>query len=264
MNHSYIAYIDESGDDGLKNFREPGQQGGASKWLCICACIIRATNRLQTVRWRDEIKNITRKKNKGRSIHFAEFNHNQKRVACQIINGKALTYISAISNKTTIPIGTYNDKNQLYFYVTRYVIERLSWFCRDNRVNVPEGDGRLKVIFSRRGGLSYSGFQNYLNVIKETPNGSKIHWPVIDIASIEAKDHSTDAGLQLADCGASAIAAALEPDPYGNIEAQYLHELQNMVYSRNGNYLSYGLKLLPEINQLELTPQQTAALGPFQ
>ena len=47
--HSYIAYIDESGDDGLQRFREPGRQGGASKWLAISACILRATNDLEAV-----------------------------------------------------------------------------------------------------------------------------------------------------------------------------------------------------------------------
>lgn len=219
MTHSFIAYIDESGDDGLKSFREPGQQGGASKWLCICACIIRASIRLETVRWRDEIKGTTGKKTKGRSIHFADFNHNQKRVTCQIINGKPLRFISALSHKTTIPENTFTHRNQIYFYVTRHVIERLSWFCRDNRVDVPEGDGRLKIIFSRRGGLSYPGFADYLSQLKENTDNNNIHWPVIDIASIEARDHSTDAGLQIADCGASAITAAFEPDIFGNIDS---------------------------------------------
>ncbi len=170
--------------------------------------------------------------------------------------------IAAISNKTTIQPGIFVNKNQLYFYIARHVIERLSWFCRDLRIDVPEGDGKLRLVFSRRGGLSYDGFREYLTRLRDDGDNS-IHWPVIDIEAIEARDHSTDAGLQLADCGASAIASAFEPDPYGNVEAQYLHALQEMIYSRQGNYLSYGLKLIPGIDQMPLTQQQAAALQPF-
>lgn len=55
MSHSYIAYIDESGDDGLDKFREPGAEGGASVWLAVTACIKRASIDLEAVGWRDEI-----------------------------------------------------------------------------------------------------------------------------------------------------------------------------------------------------------------
>lgn len=55
MSHSFIAYIDESGDDGLARFREPGQQGGASNWLVISACVMRHAHHLSAVAWRDEI-----------------------------------------------------------------------------------------------------------------------------------------------------------------------------------------------------------------
>ena len=112
MNHSFIAYIDESGDDGLANFRQPGEKGGASNWMCICACIIRASHRLETVKWRDEIKSTTGKRSKGRQIHFAHFNHNQKRAACQCMHGKQLRVIAAISDKTTIQKGCFIKKNQ--------------------------------------------------------------------------------------------------------------------------------------------------------
>ncbi|CFX09501.1 conserved protein of unknown function [Candidatus Filomicrobium marinum] len=263
MSHSFIAYIDESGDDGLCKFRQPGGKGGASHWLCICACIVRATHRLEAVRWRDEIREKTRKKTKGRAIHFADFNHSQKRAACQLIYRKPLRFIAAISNKTTIEPGTFSQKNQLYFYVTRYAIERISWFCRDNRALVPEGNGQVKIVFSRRGGLSYDDFKMYMSRLKDDENNNRVHWPVIDIASIDAQDHSRDAGLQLADCGAAAIAAAFEPDLYGNVEAQYLHTIREMIYCRSGNYLSYGLKLLPGVDRMELTAQQGASLKPF-
>ena len=261
--HSFIAYIDESGDDGLTKFREVGGKGGASRWLNITACVVRASNDLEAVSWRDEIRaGIGSKQSSKKSIHFADMNHNQKRFAIQKVSGKPLRFVAAMSNKTLIPADKYAEKNTLYFYITRYVIERLSWFCRDWRPLVREGNGCVKIVFSRRGGMSYPNFQGYLKKHKEN-HQTTVHWPVIDIEAVEARDHSTRAGLQLADIGASAIAAALEPDVYGNTEGQYLNGISSNIYNRNGNYLSYGLKFLPRITDMQLSQDQADNLVRF-
>lgn len=88
--------------------------------------------------------------------------------------------------------------------MTRYVIERISWFCRDQRPHAREGDGRVKITFSRRGGLSYDGFKKYLLKLKNDSE-TTIYRPVVDIDGIDAQDHSHVAALQIADCGARAI-----------------------------------------------------------
>ena len=255
MSHSYIAYVDESGDDGLDKFREPGADGGASVWLAITACIIRASRDLGAVGWRDEIaSNLPNKK--SRDIHFQNMNHSQRMMAAKSLSDKQLRLTHVISNKTTIPEGVYREKNQLYFYLTRYLIERLSWLCRDLRPRVPEGDGRVKIVFSRRGKMSYGDFRDYLERLK-AGDETTVHWPVIDIEGVEAQDHSRRAGLQLADIGASAFAAGLEMDKYGNCEPRYAEILKPKVYQRNGNYLSYGLKLVPGLDRLELSREQS-------
>jgi hypothetical protein len=74
-----------------------------------------------------------------------------------------------IANKPVIPPGIYDEKNHLYFYLCRYLIERISWLCRDMRRNVPEGDGKVKIIFSRRGGMSYDDFRAYLERLRARP-----------------------------------------------------------------------------------------------
>lgn len=261
--HSYIAYIDESGDDGFGNYRVPNQRGGASNFLILSACVIRYSRRLEAVRWRDEIKTATGKQTKGRSIHFAEFNHGQKRAACSVIQDKPLRFISVISHKPTLDENNFSEKNQLYFYLSRFLIERISWLCRDHRRFVPEGDGRVKIVFSRRGGMSYPDFQNYMQLLKDGGEGRSIHWPIIDIGAIEAKDHTRDAGLQLADCGASATANAFEHDRYGNVESQYLHTIRNNVYCRQNNFLSYGLKFHPAHGDIPIDGQQAVSLQVF-
>lgn len=255
MTHSYIAYIDESGDDGLKKFRAPGQSGG-THWLTISCCVARYVNDLEFVSWRDQIK-IGGK----REIHFRELNHSQKLMACQRIATFPVRGITILSNKKLIPAGTYNQKNQLYHYLTRYLIERLSWLCREMRPQVPEGDGRVKIVFSKRGGMDYEDFRNYLRRLQTTE--TQIHWPVIDIDAVDARDHSTRAGLQIADCIASAFRMAVDPDEYGNCESRYARELKANTYHRNGNYLSYGMKVLPAIERIVCTQDQTDFFAHF-
>lgn len=258
--HSFVAYIDESGDDGLSKFRGGSQGGGASNFLAICACLLRMSNDLEAVQWRDEIRTGSGRSAKGKSIHFADFNHSQKRFACQILAQKPIRFTAAISHKPSIPSGHFKTKNSLYFYLTRYVIERISWFCRDMRPSVQEGDGRVKIVFSRRGGMSYEAFRSYLVLLKSDVENT-VHWPVIDIDAIDAQDHSRRAGLQLADCGARAIAEGFEPDRYGNIESQYLELLLPRIYQRNGNFLSYGVKFLPNPTDIPFSPAQAKSLS---
>jgi hypothetical protein len=130
--YSYIAYIDESGDDGLTNFRAPAIHGGASFWLVISACVYRFSSDWRSIEWRNEIlKQMPDKRSKV--LHFVHLNHGQKVAAAQYLSKQRIRAINIIANKPVIPDGVYKEKNQLYFYLTRYLIERLSWFCRDYR-----------------------------------------------------------------------------------------------------------------------------------
>src|SRR5690349_7833636 len=97
MPHSFVAYIDESGDDGLKTFRSPGN-GGSSTWLIISACVFRQSRSLEAVKWRDEITEKMPEK-KSRILHFAELNHNQRVAASKIVATKPLRAISVLAAK---------------------------------------------------------------------------------------------------------------------------------------------------------------------
>lgn len=263
MTHSFVGYIDESGDDGIGNVRKAGSHGGQSRWLVISACVFRATFDLEAVAWRDAISALMPEK-KNRDIHFSKMNHGQRTAAVQSLVERPVRVISVLSNKETIPAGVYTEKNQLYFYLTRYLIERISWLCRDLRPRVPEGDGRIKLTFSRRGGLSYSGFTAYLERLRAAEDREiNIHWPVIDVAGISARDHSTSAALQLADQVASSFAAGVEPDKFGNCEWRYAETLKPVIYQRKGNYLSYGVKIVPRPPEFVQTPDQARFIALF-
>lgn len=262
MTHSFLAVIDESGDDGIGKFRDTGR-GGASKWLVISACLMRASNDLETVRWRDEIVALMPDK-KSRQLHFAELNHGQRLAAVKILAKKPIRIINVLCNKTTLTSDFYREKNRLYFHLTRFLIERISWASRDMRPRVPEGDGRARIIFSRRGGLSYDDFKSYMELLKESSDKDiQIHWPVIDIDGISAMDHSRSASLQIVDVAASSFAAAFEPDRYGNCVLEYARLLKDTVYHRRQNFLSYGMKFHPRHTDYIVSDEQQAALHLF-
>ncbi|WP_375143773.1 DUF3800 domain-containing protein [Acuticoccus sp. MNP-M23] len=260
MSHSYLAYIDESGDDGLSDFRTPGQRGGASRWLVISACVIRASRSLDAVGWRDEALRLAGRT--SRELHFHKLSHSQKKVVAAAIARKELRFSAVLGKKDTSEASPFTRKNQLYWYLTRYLIERISWLCRDFRGRVREGDGRVQITFARRGGMDYKDFQSYLFNLRDNMD-TTIHWPVIDIDSVTATEASRLASLQLADCGARAVAEAFEPDMYGNVEGTYIRALRPRLYHRSGNYMSYGLKLLPSEERAALTDQQHAVLQHF-
>jgi hypothetical protein len=265
MAHSFIAYVDESGDDGLPgHYRAPGHQGGSSNWLTLSASLWRYSRDLEAVQWRDEIRNQLPVQARRKPLHCLNLNHQQRIMACQSLATRPMRSICVMANKPIIPPNIYTQKNQLYFYMSRYLMERISWFCRDTRPQVPEGDGRVKVVFSRRGGLSYDGFRAYLLRLKNgDQDGIQIQWNVIDIEGIEARDHPAKAGLQIADLVAYCMTAGLEPDAYGNCELRYATILKPIIYRRGEKYLSYGVKLVPRPDQIQLSDQQRALVDLF-
>jgi Protein of unknown function (DUF3800) len=257
MAHSFIAYIDEAGDEGLGKYRQPGIRGGASHWLTLGATVWRYSRDLDAVQWAKGIVQQLPEQRHGKPLHFMELNHQQRVMAIQSLCGRPFRSIAVIANKPVIPEGIYTARNQLYQYLCRYLIERISWLCRDMRPQVPEGDGRVKIVFSRKRTMDYDDFQAYMRLLWEAAQPDiRIHWPVIDIDGIEAHDHGARFGLQLADLVTSGLTAALEPDFYGNVEARYARMLKPQVYCREKNFMSYGTKMFPPAGQLQLSEQQ--------
>jgi len=244
MSHSFVAYVDECGDDGLAHYRMRLRSGGASHWLGVGAVVWRMSRDLEAVQWAKGILADLPQRNR-KLLHFKNLDHNQRVMALHHLSEKPLRIICVMAHKPSLQ-AEFSEKNQLYHYLCRYLVERISWLCRDLRPRAPEGDGRVKIIFARRGGMSYPDFQSYLFTMQQSARTDiRIHWPVIDIDAIEARDQPERYGLQLADLAVSGLCAGLEPDFYGNVELRYARILRNNVFQRNGNYLSYGAKILP-------------------
>lgn len=142
-----------------------------------------------------------------------------------------------------------NTKYLLYRYATRLLLERVSWLCRDQR-RIGEGDGFCKVIFSNRSNMSYDEIRDYLRLLLQqsetNPHRVQIDGAVIAPERIVTAEHSSLAGLQVADAVASGLHFALKVNRYGETETGYLPHLKKTLYRHKGEAMGYGLKLWPE------------------
>jgi hypothetical protein len=244
---SFRVYIDESGDEGFV-FNPDGS--GSSLWLVLSAVVIRKKNDLELVGLLDKVRLLLSREPKYK-IHFRKLKHEQRIPYIRQIALAPVRFVSVLIHKPSIrePEKFQSEKFLLYRYATRYLLERVSWLCRDTHV-VGEGDGRGEIIFSNRSNMSYENLKNYLNLLKnknETdPFSVRIVWSVVDPEMVQAIDHGKLAGLQLADAVASSFFYAVNPSRYREIEDKYATLLLPKCYRHDGILIGYGLKFWPD------------------
>jgi hypothetical protein len=247
MKPSFVAYVDESGDEGFV-FNPDGT--GSSRWFVLSAAVIRQTNDLQMVSCLKEVRTVLKKKPKT-PLHFVDLKHEQRVPYLRRVGELPIRTVSVLVYKPLItePEKFQNTKYLLYRYATRLLLERVSWLGRDMRRPV-EGDGFTEVIFSNRSRMSYEDIREYLRLLRQQseadPNRVQVDWTVIDPERITAVDHSKLAGLQAADAVASGIHFALKVNRYGETEPGYLPHLKRTIYRHKETALGYGLKFWPE------------------
>lgn len=242
---SYRVYIDESGDEGF-TFHEDGT--GSRLWLVLSAVVVRKSNDLQLVELLKSVRQLLGKPPK-QQLHFAEMKHQQRVPYVRQIAQAPVRVVSVLIHKPSIrePEKFQAEKFLLYRYATRYLLERVSWLCRDHR-RENEGDGRAELIFSNRSIMSYEDLRDYLRLLQtqSDPMDVRIDWNVVDPAHVRAVNHDQLAGLQVADAVASSFYQAVTVNRYGECEEKYAQILLPLVYRHKEVRLGYGLKFWPE------------------
>lgn len=245
---SFVVYIDESGDQGF-TFRTPAP-AGSSHWFILGALVIRERNDLQCVEtMRDARKGLGRPPLEH--IHWRKLKHHDKVFYAQALTKVPARLIAACVYKPSLDDRTtFQQKDVLYFYTVRYLLERVSWLARDHAV-AGEGDGRARLVFSERKNMSYSELYSYLDRLKERQEAGEdisMHSPslCLDRDKIKVLQPQKWAGLQLVDAWTGAVWNSLEEDKYGNREPRYAKVLSPLVYRHGGVSDSYGLKIIPK------------------
>lgn len=240
-NFSYILYVDESGDEGFKF------SSGSSEWFILSGVLTRYINDLEVVKLIDDVKAELNKPPKM-PLHFRKLKHEQRLPLIDKIAKARLRTVSILIHKPSLrEPEKFRERYRLYFYSVRYLLERVSWLCRDTKLNDDRGDGSVSIIFSNRSGMSYEELCEYLDLLKYKSQVSdvQIDWDAINTEQITSYSPGKRMGLQIADAIASSFGNAVNKSQYGFIEDRYVNMLRPVVYKRKNQYLGYGIKFWP-------------------
>lgn len=248
--YSFVAFIDEAGDEGFKILPHPDR--GSSEWFVLSALVFR------TREWGVQQRIISRTTaplETKKCIHFAQLSHEKRIPVMQCIADSAGTAVSVCVHKGGFDNRKHglDSERRLYAYTTRMLLERVSWFARDNREQ-GQGNGKTKLIFAHCKNLSYQKLRAYFTLLKNSDaawKDTRISWPYLDTDKFAVHQHHDLLGLRLADAVSSGVLKALELSPQGYCEDRYVRMLKPRVYRRGGKYLSYGLKFFPSFPAVE-------------
>lgn len=256
----FRVYVDESGDEGFV-FRPDGS--GSRQWMVLSAVVVRKTNDLQLVRALGEVRVALGKPPKVQ-LHFSDLKHEQRVPYVRRIAALPVRTVSVAIHKPSIrdPEKFQAEKFLLYRYASRFLLERVSWLCRDYAAE-GKGGGTAEVVFSNRSIMSYDELRGYLRLLKSQsdPMDVRVDWDVIDPDRVEAVNHDQLAGLQMADAVASSLYYAVQLNRYGEAEDKYAKILRPTFYKHKGKTLGYGVKFWPE--DLDALKKTNPHLGGF-
>lgn len=243
MKTSFRAYIDESGDEGFV-FRPDGT--GSSRWFVLTAVVVHRANDLRMVALARDVRQLLGRE-PNQALHFYKMGHPQCVAYARRIGEchEWLRSVSVFVHKPSIADPAYfqTEKHSLYRYTSRLLMERLSWFCRDNR-RANEGDGTAEVIFSNRDQMCYDTLRAYLRRLRDK-GGTSVCWEHIMPDQVRAVQADQLAGLQVADAVAHSFYDALSPNRFGDIEDRYAKLVWPTLYKHADKAAGYGFKFWP-------------------
>lgn len=252
----YTAYIDESGCDGFK-FDE-----GSTNWLVLAAVVSRTANLAQYQAALNSARVALRKADKERWRFKTYKETNSDAVKWAVVDAFSKTRCQAVAVAVFKPglvrQGWAENPGDLYFHASKFLVERLSFACRDADRKRAEPNRTCQVIFSKRGGLRYDRFQGYMRRLRaEAAHGSKTDWRFIDPEAVSDEPHSDwNAAHLAADYLASSFGWAFNRRDQGVFEPRFARLWRDRVYSYGGRYVGNGLKVWPDegLDELRADP----------
>jgi hypothetical protein len=143
-----------------------------------------------------------------------------------------------------------------FCWLSRLLLERVTVYC-EHRTRHDYGETRaIRIEFSDRGGVKVEDIKAYYRYLAAQSRLGMLHidlfqpaWSVMDMDQIFIHPNRMRAGLQLADCVASAFHHAVERTNEGKIRPDFARRLRPRVCidPRNdaGRRYGFGLKVMP-------------------
>lgn len=231
---AFRCFIDESGDEGIGT--------GGTRWFILGAVIVDDSIEFKTSQMIPRIR-TTLGKNTNTTLHWTKIrNHDKRLYICRELLTEDWKFSCIVTDKTHPFIQKAKglpEKWNLYFYSTRLLLERLSWYARDNSKE------KAKLIFEKRTNMDYSALNDYLSKLQRWIPPLNIAWSYLDWQHIEIIAKEKNRMLQASDLVCGALSDALEFSRLGNIEPQYILKLKERFYTRGSGknkLFSYGMK----------------------
>ena len=263
MAPSFIAYVDESGNDG---YSRDGIIRPDHEWFILGGTIALADQAdTQAEAIIGGLETLTNSAY-HRPLHFANMKtHNAKIAYARLIGNSELTVICICVHKPSIPSNSaLRTTPFLYHYCSRLLAERISWFCRDRRPKHDTNDGTLAMVFSEKKMFKYEGISDYFTKILDPNYVSpisvmpvSIHPGIIIPGQISASVHESFLGLQIADAAVSCFGSSLN-SVWNERESRYLEMIERRIYRLGAaaSVTSYGAKIYPNITGLPIMKEK--------
>lgn len=272
--HEYVLYIDEAGDDVLKNLR-PEFPNGNSEWLVLAGYMVRREVDQDLPDLLRMIMNDIDAR-QARSLHYRDLSPRKRQRVCEILGEKPARAFVVCSYKRTM-VGHNNPraaassvptKQYYYNYLIRLLLERATDYCfndSDERYGKPK---KLKVVFAAKGGHQYGRTKAYIEKLKRQAiaqstvlNRRVVRPEVLRFNLIEYLPTHLQAGLQMSDIIASAFFQAVETnrDTWTCSPAKALHRIvarEIVAKEHRLVYPDYGVTLVPQPYKVSLSDDQ--------
>lgn len=176
MTASWVVYIDESGDEGFRFGK------GSSDWFIVSAVVTQKATDLETVKLVDHVREQVLNRKDHEPLHFRKLKHEHRIPFLDVLSQADLKALVVLIHKPSIKnVEIFQQKNRMYFYAARLLLERVSWYCRDHVTTKTPGDDTAEIIFSNRGGMKYEEFRQYMNRLRHRTESDdvQINWNVI-------------------------------------------------------------------------------------
>jgi hypothetical protein len=119
--HSFIVYVDESGDEGWQFTNKHGNKG-SSEWLVLGAVVFRADTEASQVKCVDAARRAMRRP-AHKPIHFSDLRHEHKVLYCREIAKAQMRSIAVALHKPSIAgRRAFHTKRYLYHYGSKLLL----------------------------------------------------------------------------------------------------------------------------------------------
>jgi hypothetical protein len=258
--HKYIAYIDESGDPGLRVVK-PLDRPGSSEWLIVSAVVTASHREADVTPWARELM-ASMDSHQMRDIHFQKLTATRKLIACRSVASRPVRCFVVASNKQNMR-GWKNpfaekipSDNWFYCWMTRLLLERVTHWVKRRSLREYGSPQLVKLVFSERGGLSYTQLNAYYQWLRYKGDNQvlklgNLEYETINMRLMEVHNHVDHDGLKLPDIVASAFFKGADIHDTGRCDPQFAEALRpRMARAPDRQIAGYGVKLMPGLGSL--------------